>query len=299
MSTTAPHLQPTATATQHARSGQARAAIAHAAERTGVDFSYLMAQAQIESGMDPVAKARTSSASGLYQFIDQTWLSTLDRHGDALGYGQLASSIETSGGRARITDPAMRDTIMGLRFDPQASSLMAGALANDNRAALTPLLGREPDASELYLAHFLGAGGASTFLTTLGQSPDMPAASILPRAASANRAIFFEPSGAPRSVSGVMDLVRGKVEQAMQSGADSGAMQPATASNTFVPGWYPEQGAAAASAARRVHPLSPAGPLPSMAQTLRASFDLGADASAVPGQAHVRNAYARLEAFGL
>ena len=69
------------------RAGQAQAAIAHASQRTGVDFSYLLAQARIESGLDPQAEARTSSASGLFQFIDQTWLSTLDRHGAALGLG--------------------------------------------------------------------------------------------------------------------------------------------------------------------------------------------------------------------
>ncbi|MCX7676587.1 MAG: transglycosylase SLT domain-containing protein, partial [Alteraurantiacibacter sp.] len=63
------------------RTARAEAAIARAAQATGTDFSYLLAQARIESGLNPAARARTSSASGLFQFIDQTWLATLDRHG--------------------------------------------------------------------------------------------------------------------------------------------------------------------------------------------------------------------------
>lgn len=281
------------------RAGGTRGAIAHAAERTGVDFDYLLAQARIESGMNPRAQARTSSASGLYQFIDQTWLATLDKHGEQLGYGDMARAIETSGGRARVTDPAMRDAIMGLRFDPQAASLMAGALATDNRAALTPVLGREPDASELYLAHFLGADGASRFLTTLTSDPDASAAAILPRAAGANRAIFYEAGGSARSVQEVMGVIRGRVEGAMASGGP--APLPAIAPSGNFPAWQP---AARPTDTRfaPAHAAPPPGtpqPLPSMASTLRDSFGLaGADASA-PGIAHVRSAYARLEAFGL
>ena len=64
-----------------ARSADVRTAIARASEKTGVDFDYLLAQARLESGLDPDAKARTSSATGLYQFIDSTWLHTMDRYG--------------------------------------------------------------------------------------------------------------------------------------------------------------------------------------------------------------------------
>ncbi|TIX52127.1 lytic transglycosylase domain-containing protein [Alteraurantiacibacter aquimixticola] len=277
------------------------AAIAQAARRTGVDFSYLLAQARIESGMDPMAQARTSSASGLYQFIDQTWLATLDKHGDALGYGGIAQAIETRNGRARITDPSMRQAIMDLRFDPQAASLMAGALATDNRAALQPVLGRDPDASELYLAHFLGAGAAGRFLTTLTTDPDRPAAGLLPEAASANRAIFYERGGAERSVADVMALVRTRVEGAMaDNGYAAGTPAPLPAipasSRMPPPAWrdraYPG-----------LPPIAPPGNAPqrtSMADTLRDSFALtGADTQTNSGLAHIRKAYARMEAFGL
>lgn len=278
---------------------QTRAAIAQAAERTGVDFSYLLAQARIESGLDPLAQARTSSAGGLFQFIDQTWLATLDRHGDALGYGDMADAIATRGGRAQITDPAMRADIMALRFDPQAASLMAGALATDNRAALMPVLGREPDASELYVAHFLGAGGATQFLGTLTSAPDTPAATLLPEAARANQPIFYEPSGAARSVADVMALVRRRVEQAMQAGAGGPAPLPAPPPpSSSRPAIVPTRSPYVPVTAPGANWQAPAA-RPSMAQTLQHSFALaGADMNA-PGQAHIRNAYARLEAFGL
>ncbi|QZH76269.1 MAG: transglycosylase SLT domain-containing protein [Erythrobacter sp.] len=275
-----------------------QAAIAQAAERTGVDFSYLLAQARIESGLNPSAQARTSSASGLFQFIDQTWLSTLDRHGEALGYGEAASAIDSSGGRARVTDPAMRASIMALRFDPQAASMMAGALANDNRAALLPVLGREPDASELYLAHFLGAGGAREFLGALSSAPEQSAASILPAAARANRAIFYERSGAPRSVGEVMQVIRDRVERAMEAGpAGSVPFAPPPTSGTPASGPYRRTPFAPFNAPSL--PRHAPAPLPSMAQTLQASFGLDRADPATPGLTHVRSAYARLEAFGL
>ncbi|HMO67525.1 MAG TPA: lytic transglycosylase domain-containing protein, partial [Novosphingobium sp.] len=197
---------------------QVRAAIARAASRTGVDFDYLLAQAKIESSLDPSARARTSSAAGLYQFTQGTWLRTLERHGAAHGIDWADAAIDNG----RVVDPALRSQIMALRHDPDMAALMAGELANDNRAALTGVLGREPDAAELYLAHFLGAAGAGQFLSALESNPGMSAASLMPRAAAANRAIFYEGNGAPRSVAGMMDLIRGKVARAMEGGEGPG-----------------------------------------------------------------------------
>ena len=71
-------------------------AIQQAAARTGVDFSYLLGQARIESGFDPNARARTSSATGLFQFIDQTWLGTVKRHGAEHGLAWAADLIDPS-----------------------------------------------------------------------------------------------------------------------------------------------------------------------------------------------------------
>src|SRR3712207_2025996 len=85
------------------------AAIQQAAAQTGVDFGYLLGQARIESGFNPNARARTSSATGLFQFIDQTWLGTVKQHGDKHGLGWAANAIQQgSNGRYFVADPAMR-----------------------------------------------------------------------------------------------------------------------------------------------------------------------------------------------
>lgn len=266
-----------------------RAAITHAARATGTDFSYLVAQAKLESGMNPHAEARTSSASGLYQFIEGTWLRTLDKHGAAHGLDHLAGAIEQRGGRAIVRDPAMRDRIMALRHDPEVSAVMAGALAQDNRAALLPVLGREPDAAELYLAHFLGAGGAAGFLRGLARDPHASAAALLPEAAAANRAIFYN-GGEPRSLAQVMDVIRRKMERAM---ADEGGIPPALAGPVTGQTIHAGYSARIPAAASLRQPTSP-----SMSRMLEASFglDIGASGNA---PAHVRAAYGKLKAFAL
>lgn len=269
-----------------------RAAIAHAARETGMDFQYMLAQAKIESALDPDARTRTSSAAGLYQFTRDTWLRTLEAHGDKHGLGWASAAI--SGGR--ITDPSLAGQIMALRHDPQASALMAGELAGDNRDELFGLLGREPEGAELYLGHFLGSGGARRFLTGLADSPEASAAGLLPKAASANRPIFYEPSGAPRTVREVMDLIRSKVEAAKEPGAspdDLGSSgrwaalsAPQVVQARNLPSSWQEQ-ARAPFAGR------------SMADTLRTTFaSLSPDGSGRP-PATVEAAYTRLARFGL
>lgn len=266
------------------QTAQVRAAIVRAAETTGVDFDYLLAQARIESSLDPAARAPTSSAAGLYQFTGGTWLATLDRHGASHGLGWAGAAID--GGR--VSDPGLRAQIMALRFDPSASALMAAELANDNRAELQTSLGRTPDSTELYLAHFLGAEGAKSFLGALSADPGQSAASLMPKAAAANRTIFFD-GGAPRSLGGVMDLIRGKIASAMESGSFAApSNHPITPGQTLTGGPLAHEFHAAA--------LPPqAAPRLSMAETLRATF--GATGPAVP--ASVRSAYGKLQAFGL
>ncbi len=253
-----------------------RGAIARAAAATGTDFSYLMAQARLESGLDPKARAATSSAAGLYQFTGKTWLSMLDKHGAAYGL---------PGAGTGASDPASRAQLLALRSDPELSALMAGELAGDNRDFLTGQLGRDPDASELYLAHFLGAEGAGRFLGALSGNPSQSAAALLPKAAAANRGIFFGPAGA-RSVGEVMELLRGRMATAMNV---PDAPQPAYAATA--PQGGPIQQAFNAAAGS---PDAP--PARSMADTLRDAFALG-QPGAVP--AHVRAAYGQLRSLGI
>src|ERR1700693_1690286 len=93
-------------------------AIRQAAQATGTSFQYLLATAQVESGLDPQAGASTSSARGLFQFVEQTWLGTIKQSGAQLGYGRYADAItKTSSGHYQVSDPAMRAEILKLRND--------------------------------------------------------------------------------------------------------------------------------------------------------------------------------------
>jgi hypothetical protein len=184
-------------------------AIRTAAARTGVDFSYLMAQARVESGLDPKAQARTSSARGLYQFTNATWLETVKKHGAAHGLGWAADAIASGAAGA---GSAVRATILGLRDNAEAAALMAGEFARDNGANLEKRLGRAVGATDLYMAHFLGSGGAAKFLHALAAAPEAAAATLLPAAAAANRSIFFDRDGSPRSVAEVYRRFAAKIE---------------------------------------------------------------------------------------
>lgn len=174
-------------------------AIARAAERTGVDFSYLVNQARVESGMNPDARARTSSATGLYQFIDQTWLATVHKHGRAHGLGWAADAIRRGPDGRFHADPATRHAILDLRRQPEAASAMAAEFASDNRDFLEARIGRTAEPVDLYLAHFLGAGGAARFLAAHDSNPNAAAAHSMPAAARANRPVFYHRGGAPKS----------------------------------------------------------------------------------------------------
>ena len=108
-------------------------AIGNASKRTGVPFDYLMAQARVESSLDPEAQANSSSAAGLFQFTKQTWLATLSQHGANHGLQWAADAIRKGAdGQYRVVDPQMREQILGLRFDPDVSSTMAAEFADDN-----------------------------------------------------------------------------------------------------------------------------------------------------------------------
>ena len=99
-----------------AAAGRVQSAIQRAAAKTGIDFDYLLGQAKVESGFNASARARTSSASGLYQFIEQSWLAVVKDHGAEHGLGWAANSIQrTSSGRLTITDPAMRRAVLDPR----------------------------------------------------------------------------------------------------------------------------------------------------------------------------------------
>jgi hypothetical protein len=169
--------------------------------------------AQIESNLNPGAQAPTSSAKGLYQFIDQTWLGTMKTSGPANGYGQYADAISRSpDGHYEVADPAMRAAIMQLRSDPAASATMAGAFTRANATQLQSAIGRPPTEGELYIAHFLGSGGAGKLINAATTQPLANAADMFPQAAAANRSIFYDGVGRPRSANDVYAKLTGRFD---------------------------------------------------------------------------------------
>jgi hypothetical protein len=168
-------------------------AIRTGSEKSGTDFGYLLKTAQRESALDPTAKAKTSSASGLFQFIEQTWLGMVKSTGVEHGLGDIAQSIaEVKPGRYDVADPVARQKILDLRNDPQVAAIMAGEFTRRNAAQLTSVLGRSPSAGELYTAHFMGPSGAADLAKRAQSQPGAPAAELYPEQAAANRSIFYD-----------------------------------------------------------------------------------------------------------
>lgn len=201
--------EPQSRPTTAAEAGVSRvvSAIQAAAQKTGAGFDYLLRTARRESSLQPTAQASTSSARGLYQFIDSTWLTMVRDEGRNLGLGSYAEKIgRDASGRPTVADPAARQQILALRDDPSVAALMAGAFTNRNAAELRSATGRDPTEGELYMAHFLGSGGAARLINSNQSNPQASAALLFPDAAGANRRIFFD-QGRPRTVAEVYQVL--------------------------------------------------------------------------------------------
>jgi len=166
-------------------------AIKTAASKTGVSFSYLMEKAAAESSFNPTVKAKTSSATGLFQFIESTWMDMMNKHGAKHG-------IDTN---------QDKQSLLNLRKNPAIASMMAAEFASDNKAHLEQTVKRDIGETEMYFAHFMGAGGASAFLNQLEKNPNNTAADIFPKAANANRNVFYDSkTGEARSLQEVYNF---------------------------------------------------------------------------------------------
>jgi hypothetical protein len=181
------------------------AALQKAAEKTGSDFHYLLGTAMRESSLKPNATSSSSSATGLFQFIDQTWLGLVKEHGAQYGLGNFADQItKQADGRYRVEGGGKQD-ILALRKNPEVCALMAGEYAKSTQGSLRASLGREVCGGELYAAHFLGPDAASKLIKLAGSDPGASAAAQFPQAAAANKSVFFRADGAAKSVREVYD----------------------------------------------------------------------------------------------
>jgi hypothetical protein len=200
-------------------------AIRQAAVNTGASFHYLLATAKMESDFNPSAGASTSSARGLYQFIEQTWLATVKEAGGQVGYGQYADAItKTASGDYVVVDPVARRDIMKLRDDPAVSAAMAGVLTQSNSFQLTGRIGRRPTDGELYMAHFMGVGGAAKLINSAVDDPQASAAKMFPAAAAANRSIFYDKQSKARTVSDVYAVIAARYASAAGAPATQTAL---------------------------------------------------------------------------
>ncbi len=159
-----------------------RQVIVDAARQVGVDPGLMLAIASAESGFNPNAKATTSSATGLYQFTAGTWSSMVTKYGSQ--YGIRSGDAQ----------------------DPRANAIMGALFVRDNANALAKA-GVAPDVQNIYMAHFMGAGGAIQFVHAMNRNPGASAASIFPAQAAANKSIFYAGDGAPRSLAQVYQLM--------------------------------------------------------------------------------------------
>lgn len=232
-----------------------------AGQRSGVDFDYLLQTAIRESSLNPKAKAATSTATGLFQFLESTWLEVMKEEGPRLGYQRHADAISvTQDGDYVIRDKGLRKDILALREDPQIAADLAAAFTRNNGAYLHQRFGRMPSPGELYIAHFLGAKGAETMFTAGLADPEQIATGLFPRQAKANPTIFYA-AGKPRTIREVYQALVAKHE----------VVPPANA------GFSTQQMAAAAPASRW-----PSEPLPSRLGPSDMSFEsLFADDGAV------------------
>lgn len=112
-------------------------------------MSVLDAIIKAESAGDPNARNRRSSATGLGQFIDSTWLNTVKQHRPDLMQGRSAADV------------------LAMRTDPTISREMLARHTEDNQRGLRSA-GIDPTPGNTYLAHFAGLGGARSLM----QAPD-------------------------------------------------------------------------------------------------------------------------------
>lgn len=206
-------------------------AFASASQTTGLPFDYFLTTARRESSLDANAAARTSSARGAFQFIEQTWLGMIHEHGQALGLGSEASAVERrADGRFVVSDPATKQAVLDLRYDPQLSAVMSGLYLQSNAQDLQNALGRPVTVGEGYVAHVFGPAGGSRLIALAEQQPGRAAADVFPTQARANPGLFYDRAGQPVSMRQLYDRLVDGFPQEQVSATAPAMMAPARAS---------------------------------------------------------------------
>ena len=123
--------------------------------------------------------------------------------------------------------PPPRDAIMKLRNDPEAASAMAAVLTQSNSFKLTGKIGRRPTDGELYMAHFMGAGGAGKLISNAENNPNASGARIVSQRRRGQPLDLLRQHGRARSVSEVYSVLNARYASAANSQATRTAMASA------------------------------------------------------------------------
>src|SRR5215207_1784137 len=117
-----------------------------------MDATYMLALADKESSFSFRVKAKTSTAVGLYQFLEGTWLEVLNEHAAKHGLNAAADAITVVAGRPTVTDPANKRWMLSLREDPYLAALRACEVVKTSQDGLARERDRKRTEGELYLA---------------------------------------------------------------------------------------------------------------------------------------------------
>jgi hypothetical protein len=187
------------------------------------DPVYLMALADKESNFVPHAESKKSSATGLYQFTDATWLETVKRVGARYGLQHDADMIRMVNGRPVVEDPEVLKEILDRRSNPTIAAIMAAEKANYDKQRIERTLGHKLNHTEAYIAHLLGTGAAIEFLKLMKDSPDTKAADAFPKAAPGNAPLFYKKTESGRqalTIAQMYSLIEHMIEKRLKEYAE-------------------------------------------------------------------------------
>lgn len=206
--------------------------VVQAAAKTDMDPALLMAIADKESNFSSTAKAKTSSASGLFQFVEKTWFKAVKDFGHRYGRVEEARAIASGQDAIASVAPQTRAKILGLRNDPYLSAALAAEMLKKDSARIAEKIGRALTPGETYLIHFLGPDDTERFMKAMVETPQISAAALLPKPARANRPIFYEAQGRKlkeRTVAEVHDAFESMMDKRTSRYEDVAAKLPAGA----------------------------------------------------------------------
>lgn len=145
---------------------------------------------QIESNGNPNIRAATSSALGLGQFLNATWLGTVKQH------------------RPDVFSGRSNAQVLAMRTEPTFAIEMLARFTEDNMN----IVGRNCAPGDLYLAHFLGAGMAQRFFRAQANTNAVTLAGE--QAAKANKTIFYETDGRAKTTGQIRAWAAAKMAKA-------------------------------------------------------------------------------------